>query len=397
MSKRVLKIVHDDWGAASRDRKELAICEELGAEVKVLVKGNVGDKCRLQKTHGFDAYYLDICPLGHSKLMMSGIFRKINTALSFFSWAHAARKFKPDIITGHDYVALYVGWLSTTFIPKKKRPKLVYDSHEFELGRNKKRSKLALWFVKRIEGFLIRRCAFTIIPNEAVADILAETYKVKKPIVARNIPVYWNLDLDVIHEKHNAFCDELHIPHDSFIILFHGGIQENRGIEMLIQISKKHDIPLVLLGKPTDNSSYNRLKKLSSDCGADKVLFKPAVPLEELWKYVGAANAEVVVAPGKFESYYHMLPNKFFESIQSLTPVIVSNFPDIGEIVDKYDIGLKVDPENEDEIVSAILRMRDDREMYAHFKANLIKAKEILRWENERMPLYEAYKEIIDD
>ena len=393
MAKKVLKIVSHEWGAASRDRKELAICRELGCEIVGMQKGGTKDKGRHEILHGFDVYNYSTRPLGDAK-----IFRPLNRFISIFTWAHYARKFKPDIISGHDYIALFIGWLSTTFIPKKKKPKLVYDSHEFELGRNKKRSKLALWFVKRIEGFLIRRCAFTIIPNADIADKLAEIYHVKRPVVARNIPLYWNIDREEIQEQHNAFCDALDVPHDTFLMMFHGGIMEGRGIEGIMRISSKIKIPLILLGNPANEQYYNRLKEYAKSLGAEQqILFHPAVPLDILWKYAGASNVGTIIVPGKFESYYHMLPNKFFENIQSLTPLIVSDFPDIGKIIDEYDIGLKVDPENEEDIISAILRMRDDTEMYAHFKANLVRAKEELCWENERMPLYNAYKEIINE
>lgn len=398
MSKTVLKIVYNPWGGSSRDRRELAICEELGAKVVVMINGENGDKGRYEKTHGFDAYYYDKRPLGCSKFALWGPVRKLNTLLAFFWWANKARGFKPDIISGHDYPALFVGWLSTLFMRKKNRPALVYDSHEYELGRSKKRSKLQLWFVKRIEGFLIRRCAFTIIPNDDIADKLAEMYHVKRPVVAKNIPVYWHLDEKEMKKQHDAYCDALGISHDSFIMMFHGGILAGRGIEQMMRISVKTDIPLVLLGNPTDDKYYAELKDYAKHLGGEQlILFHPAAPIEILWKYVGAADLGTVIIPGTHESYFHMLPNKFFENIQSLVPVIVSDFPDIGAIVDKYDIGLKVNPEDEEAISQAILRMRDDRELYARFKSNLIAAKEDLCWENECNSLVEAYRKLLDN
>ena len=39
-------------------------------------------------------------------------------------------------------ICLLIGWLSTLFVPHKKRPQLVYDSHEFELGLSKNQKKV---------------------------------------------------------------------------------------------------------------------------------------------------------------------------------------------------------------------------------------------------------------
>ncbi|MBS4025867.1 MAG: group 1 glycosyl transferase, partial [Clostridia bacterium] len=93
--------------------------------------------------------------------------------------------------------------------------------------------------------------------------------------------------------------------------------------------------------------------------------------------------------------YYYMLPNKFFENIQSLTPIIGSDFPEIRRIIKGYNIGLCVNPERIDEIANAIEEMRKNREMYSWFKRNLKYAKDELCWENERNVLEEAYGKIL--
>ena len=101
----------------------------------------------------------------------------------------------------------------------------------------------------------------------------------------------------------------------------------------------------------------------------------------------------VTVIPA-VKSYYYMLPNKFFENIQSETPVIVSDFPAVGTIVDQYEIGIKVDPEVPESIAAAICRMREDKEFYRTCKENLKQAKEELCWENEKKALLEAYQRL---
>lgn len=390
MGKKVLKIVAYTWGAASRDRKELAICRELGCDIAVMQRGGTRDKGRHEVLHGYDVYNYSSRPLGDAKIL-----RPLNRFLSLFTWAHYARKFKPDIITGHDYIALFIGWLSTTFIPKKKRPKLVYDSHEYELGRTADRSRLTLWLIKQLEGFLIKRCEFTIIPCDSAADLLQKLYKCKRPVVVRNMPVYWHVDEAVMQENRKMICDKLGIPHDSFFLVLHGDIKRERHIDITINAAKKADVPLVLLGG--GEADYIEMMKEHARKIGLNMLHLPAVPLEDIWKYAGGADAELIITPATCENHYYMLPNKVFESIQSLLPLIVADYPEMGGLTKKYNIGLTVDPTDESAIVAAIHKMRDDKELYARFKANLVKAKEELCWENEKKPLYEAYKKIICD
>ena len=139
-----------------------------------------------------------------------------------------------------------------------------------------------------------------------------------------------------------------------------------------------------------------KLKQMAKELNIlDRVLFHHAVHIDSLWQYVGAADVGMVTIPAVSKSYYYMLPNKFFENIQSITPIIGSDYPEIKRVIKNYDIGALVDPENIDEIVAAIEEMRTNDEVYSRLKKNLKRAKEELCWENERVVLKEAYGKIL--
>ena len=98
---------------------------------------------------------------------------------------------------------------------------------------------------------------------------------------------------------------------------------------------------------------------------------------------------------GQAKSYYFSLPNKFFESIQSLTPIVASNFPEMKRIIDFYQIGLTCDPLDADAIHQCVEKMREDKAFYTECKENLKLAKSDLCWEKEKKVLEEAFKEIV--
>lgn len=388
-SKRVLKIALSTWENASRDKRELGVVEELGAEVLVLAKGNSTGV--IEQVDGFNVYRMSTRPLGNHVPNM------INRIASIFTWSWKTRKLAPKVISGHDIMALLIGYLSTIFLSKKRRPKLVYDSHEFELGRNTKRSKLQTLVITYLERFLIKRCEFTIVVNDSIAGEVQKIHKLKKrPVVVRNIPEFWEIDIKVCENIRYELLKKLK-KDIKFLLIYHGMLGEGRGIETLLEvIGSTKDTGLIILGNCSDKrykeNLIGRVQKLHI---GDRIVFLNAVPIKELWKYVGAADLSMVSIVPVVKSYYFALPNKLFESIQSLTPIIASDLPEIKKIVQSYKIGLLNKPDDVKDIISCVNTMKEDKTQYKLFKKNLEIAKKELCWEKEKKILFETYKAII--
>lgn len=384
----ILKICCAEWNNASRDKRELSVCRELGQQVMVLAKGTPEDKGRADSVDGFEVRRYSTRPLG------AGCPASINRVVSLFTWAaYTRRVLKPQIISGHDLSGLLIGWMSN--IGRKDKAKLIYDSHEFELGRNTNRSRLQLFCVKHLERFLMTRCAFSIMVNDSIADEVQRIHKLEqRPIVVRSTPEKWTIDpaeiQKVRREYAAAFCSE------NPILMYHGAVTSGRGIEKLLEVVKAMpEVNAVILGNGSEHY-LGGLKKLAAEYGIEKrVLFHPAVPIGELWKYVGAADIGMVTIPAVVKSYYYMLPNKFFENVQSETPVIGSDFPEITRLVHQYGLGLLCNPESTEEICACVNRMITDQELYNTCKQNTLKAKEALCWEKEKQVLKAAYEMLL--
>lgn len=185
-NKLVLKIAANTWENASRDARELSVVRELGADVIVMAKG---ERTGVWETvREFPVYRMSTRPLGR----LAPNF--LNRFFAVFTWACQARRFNPDVISGHDLVPLFIGWLSTCFRKKEHRPKLVYDSHEFTIYSGRK-SRMETFLITHLERFLIKKSAFVIEVNDLIADEVQRIHKLKKrPVVVRNIPERWNVD-----------------------------------------------------------------------------------------------------------------------------------------------------------------------------------------------------------
>lgn len=384
----ILKIACMTWENASRDRRELSVYRDLDANVIVMAKGDINDIGRDDVVEGFRVLRYSTRPLGQH------IPNSINRFISLFTWAHYARKLQPDVISGHDIQGLFIGWLSSFFMHRESKPKLIYDAHEFEIGRSAKRSKIHILFIKYLEKFLMNKCAFSIMVNDSIADEVQRIHNLeKRPIVVRNIPNRWNIDEKSIKRQRLKFIQALNLPSSTFLLIYHGAIMPNRGIEnMLIALSQTKDTAAIILG----NGSREYLSELHEQVKAlgieKRTLFQHAVPISDLVNYVGAADVGMVLIRSINANHRYSLPNKYFENIQSLTPVVVSNFPELGRLTKMYGIGIAVNPENIDEIKNAIEHMRDDNVYYANCIENLKTAKAELCWENERIVLENAYR-----
>jgi glycosyltransferase involved in cell wall biosynthesis len=319
----------------------------------------------------------------------------LNRLFCQLPWALEARRMKADIISCHDIAYLFIGWLST--LGMRKKPLLVYDSHEFECERVDHRSGILKFIIKHLEQFLMRRCAFSIMVNDSIADAVQELHHLKeRPIVVRNISENWQLDTATIEQNRKKFLEENNLSKDTCICMYHGVLSEGRGIENGIKaLAKTEGTVLILLGNGAEED-VEKYKMVAEECGVkERVFFHAAVPHGELYKYVGMADVGLVIIENVCRSYYLSLPNKLFENIQALTPVIGSNFPEIEKIADNYGVGICVAPNNVDGIANAIMKMKNDNEFYKSCKDNLVGAKEQLCWEKERVVLENAYRKLM--
>lgn len=384
---KYLKLCINEWVNANRDKRECSVVRELGADVSVIAKGPVsGVK---EEVAGFSVTRLSPRPLGKKMPVL------LNRVVSMFTWAAYVRKQNYDIISGHDYVALTIAWISN--VGKRCKAILVYDSHEFELGRSVNRGRFATWCLCHWERFLMRRCAFSIMVNDAIADEVQRIHRLEqRPVVVRNIPNYWRLDETKISATRKEILSALGLSEETFLVMYHGAVVHDRGIEnMLRAVAKIEGAAAVVLGNGAEDYLLS-LRNLCEELGVkNRTLFLPAVPIEELYRYVGAADMGVSLLQPAVENHILALPNKFFENIQSLNPVVVSDFPAIGNVVDNYRIGVRVDSTDINAIIGGIEKLQGDKAFYAQCKENLRKAKEDLCWEREQEALKAAYREII--
>ena len=260
---------------------------------------------------------------------------------------------------------------------KLKRAKIYYDSRElfgYLAGLKEKKIKQAFW--KWTEKLFINRADYVIVTGQMDAEFLKKEYGVKKIILVRNLPRFYKPTLQLDLHSH------LNIDKSKKIILYQGVLLKGRGIEKVFAVLK--DLPdciFVIAGGGEYEEYY---KKLSNEMNlVDQVFFLGKLTQDELPKITASADIGVSLIENLSTSYYYALPNKLFEYIMAEVPVIVSNLPQMKEVVEKYDVGFAVDVDNKNELITTIKKLTENSSLLENKKKNCQIASQELNWEKE--------------
>ena len=116
--------------------------------------------------------------------------------------------------------------------------------------------------------------------------------------------------------------------------------------------------------------------------------FQPAVKPEEGINYTKSADVGIHLLENTCLNHYYSLPNKVFEYIFSGLPLIVTNFPDMGKLIDDYQCGWKVSVD-EKSVVDLIEHI--SKEDIKEKRNNAINCRDNFGWDKEEEKLLKIY------
>jgi glycosyltransferase involved in cell wall biosynthesis len=260
---------------------------------------------------------------------------------------------------------------------KLKRAKIYYDSRELFghlAGLKDKKLKQSFW--KWIENICIKKVDYVMVTGQLDGEFLKKEYGINNLILLRNLPRYYKPGTNFNLQSY------LQIKPEKKIILYQGVLLKGRGIEKVFSVMKEFpDHVFVIAGGGEYESYYQNLAEQMNL--TDQVFFIGKLTQEDLPKVTSSSDIGVSLIENISTSYYYALPNKLFEYIMAEVPVIVSDLPQMKEIVEKYDVGFAIDIENKDELVNAIKKLSNDKQFYESKKHNCQIASQELNWEKE--------------
>jgi glycosyltransferase involved in cell wall biosynthesis len=307
-----------------------------------------------------------------------------------------AKDFQPHILHTHDRVMLY---LAAAFLQLQPKVKFIHDIHEMHFSfpvistSSSWSIRIKSWMVHQIRVAREKQNMKLVDRFITVNDSLEENLRLhfhlpRQGVVLRNIPelIPTPTKTDVVREFFN-------IPSSTKILVFIGAnVYKNvLNVEQVIdEIKNQEGLAFVFIC--ANNSNRQLIEAYAKEVGAKNVYFHDLLPVSKIQTYLASCDVGLVPTWNKTNlSYWFALDNKLFEYMSSEIPILATAQPEYEKIVSNHQIGVCINP---DEPNAYINGLRFILENYDSFKPNLVKAKAILNWEQEKLKLIQLYKEV---
>lgn len=212
--------------------------------------------------------------------------------------------------------------------------RLVYDTHELESLRTGL-GRLTRFVARTLEHLLMPLVDVTFVVSPSIADWYRNKYPRTPVHVVRNIPLRSDISGLVAADLRGRFG----LAEEDLLFLYQGLLGHGRGLEELFDAfadvgGQRH---LIVMG-------YGLLEAKARRAAQDHVNihFHPAVPPTELLRHTLGADVGLAYIQPISTSYRYCLPNKLFEYLACGIPVLVSDLPDMGALVDEFGCGWRV-------------------------------------------------------
>ncbi|MDX1438693.1 MAG: glycosyltransferase [Rubricoccaceae bacterium] len=270
----------------------------------------------------------------------------------------------------------------------RKKARLVFDSRELYSHLDSHRSRpLVRAFWRFVERRYIKETDLVLTVNQSIAEQLAHLYRIRPPVVVRNIPPSQQIPTT------KRLRERLGIDTITRIALYQGGLRRGRGIEVLIRAARQ--IPEAAFVVVGSGPLLNELRHLSSD--ASNVHFIPHIAPFELLSFTASADLGIHLMEDTCLNHRLALPNKIFEYLMAGLPVVASDLPEIAKVVKGFDTGLVVDPTNPNSVVEAIRTALFDDSARKTWTNNIPSVFEEYSWENDRELFLQRIRGILHD
>lgn len=245
----------------------------------------------------------------------------------------------------------------------------------------------ARWMWSVLEYRYLPRTDAVLTVNDSIADRMAETYGIERPVVTHNVPERQTVP------RTDALRERLGIPAGQRIVLYQGLVRDGRGLERLVKAMR--DVPdaaLVIIG---DGPAKAELQLYAVYKLPGRAHFLPHTPPDDLLRLTASADLGVHVPEPITESIRLALPNKLFEYLMAGLPVVVADIPEMRRVVEQFEVGLVVDPYDRDGLAAALRRALDNEAARQRWRANAPRVFETFRPERDKERFQSVYRRLL--
>ncbi|MDA1028840.1 MAG: glycosyltransferase [Bacteroidetes bacterium] len=243
------------------------------------------------------------------------------------------------------------------------------------------------WYWSRLERRLLPGSAGLFTVSDSIADFLARTYGVSRPIVIHNVPEMTN-EGALTHEISGVF------PGDGLPVFVHlGQMKIDRGCEQLVEaMTLVDDAHLVFLGFGPIQPKLEAL--VAAKMLQSRVHFVPPVGPREVQAALRGATVGVTMLEDTCLNHRFALPNKLFDYIRAGLPILGSNLVEVAQVVQQNTLGRTADPSDHRAIAPVMNEMKRSPDLPIWSK-NASALSETFSWENASQAFMQEMNRIL--
>lgn len=369
---RIIMILTNSFDPDPRVYKEAKTLVEMGATVEILA----WDREKKYLGKSLDNYEGIII----KRFFADGRYGSgLKQILGYFNFINQINKYlnntKFEYLHCHDFDALIPGFIVKLFNSKVQ---IIYDEHDlfylyFE-GRKGLLNRTISKLIKIVEKFILKRVHSHIVVTPNMKSLYES---LSNPVVITNAPM--KKSFQKIEKSYR----------DKTVIGFIGVVRYLEELKILTDIASKFSgIELFIAGRGT---KLNELKEYVNANGYSNVEFFGEYDISQLEYLYKRIDITYLVYP--VDDSIVSLPNKFFESIITRTPIISSIGSEFGEITENKKFGWCIDNNNlASQLTSVLSSIQNENGIIDYFKENMIKNGNNYLWENNAEILKDIYK-----
>ena len=244
------------------------------------------------------------------------------------------KKNKCDFLHCHDFDGALIGYLS-----KLKKVKLIFDMHEIYFHYSYAKIPLFNYYFNQI----LKKFHYIIYVTESQKKYIANKF-------------YYKLVFLPNYPEKKVYMPIVKAKGDKLRINYIGSLRDYDSLITLVKLSKKHnEYEVKLYGMGT---AYEKLKDTISDY--KKILYGYYDGIKESANIYNHTDILYCVYNPTVENWKNAFPVKLYESIITLTPIIVCKKTVAGEFVLQHQIGEVVDYGDLDALLNAVKKINDN-------------------------------------
>lgn len=291
-----------------------------------------------------------------------GFAKRIIDFLSFAFMAFWAGLFKGTDVIIATSPQFFTTWTAETLAVLKRKP-WVFELRDIwpesikAVGAISGDSKI-FKTLEKIELRLYRRSKMVVSVTESFKNNLIERgIEGGKIKVVRNGA---NLDRFSRHGKDEHLLQKLKLK-DKFVVGYVGTHGMAHKLDFILNSwPSDESLHLMLMG---DGAEKGKLQKLAKQLGLNNITFLDSVAKDEVPKVLSLMDVSLVPLK-KSDLFKTVIPSKIFENSAMQIPILLGVEGESAGIIEKYQAGLCFEPENKDDFLKKLQKLKEDKEFY---------------------------------